>query len=170
MFAPNFVIEELSSLIPGSRPAVPITYSGADRHIEFIRKLKKSSIVAAVSASESMLKTARSLFALAIGRKHTFQAILFSRMGPTDLRGIDLAFCDSLAFNTVSCRHKIHYQLVDPKCLEHLAMTLRGCVPQLTGNPVRRFKYFAGPMRHRSFCFHELWVTVEDSKPPVLGS
>lgn len=125
VFAPNFVIEELSSLIPGSRPAVPITYSGADRHIEFIRKLKKPSIVAAVSASESMLKTARSLFAPAIGRKHTFQAILFSRMGPTDLRGIDLAFCDSLAFNTVSCRHKIHYQLVDPKCLEHLAMTLR---------------------------------------------
>jgi GntR family transcriptional regulator len=125
VFAPNFVIEELNSLIPGSRPAVTITYSAADRHIEYIRKLKKPSIVAAVSASESMLKTARSFFAPAIGRKHTFQAILFSRKGRTDLRSIDLAFCDSLAYNAVACRHKIHYQLVDPKCLEQLAMTLR---------------------------------------------
>jgi DNA-binding transcriptional regulator YhcF (GntR family) len=125
VFAQNFVIEELSSLLPANRPAVPITYSGADRHVEFIRKLKKPSIVAAVSASECMLKTARSLFASAIGRKHAFQAILFSRKGRTDVRGIDLAFCDSLAYNAVACRHKIHYRLVDPKCLEHLAMTLR---------------------------------------------
>jgi GntR family transcriptional regulator len=124
VFAPNFTLEELSSLIPGNRPGVAITYSGADRNLESIRKLKKPSVVAAVSFSESVLKTARGLFAPEIGRKHSFQAILFSRKKRIDLRAVDLAFCDSLAFDQVTCRHKIHYQLVDPNCLENLAMTL----------------------------------------------
>jgi len=130
VFAPNFAIEELSLLIPGNRPAVPIIYSGADQHIESIGKMKKPSIVAAVSVSESVLKTARGLFAPAIGRKHSFRAVLYSQKGRIDLRGVDLAFCDSLAFDAVTCRHKVHYQLVDPRCLEHLAMALTG-VPTL---------------------------------------
>jgi GntR family transcriptional regulator len=124
VFAPHFAIEELSSLIPGNRPGVPIIYSGADRHIELIRRLNDSSIIAAVSVSESMLKTARGLLAPAIGRKHTFRAIPFSRNKPIDVRGIDLVFCDSVAFGAVTCRQKIHYQLVDPACLEQLAATL----------------------------------------------
>lgn len=125
VFAPNFTIEGLSSMIPGNRPAVPIIYSGADQHVELIRKLKNPSIVAAVSVSESMLKTARALFAPAIGRKHSFRAVLFSRKRRNDLRAVDLAFCDSVAFNEVACKQKVHYQLVDRNCLEHLAMTLQ---------------------------------------------
>jgi GntR family transcriptional regulator len=125
VFAPNFAIEELSSFIPVNRPGIPITYSGADQHIELINKLKEPSIVAAISVSESMLTTARGLFAPAIGRKHTFQPILFSQKRRMQWRGIDLAFCDSVAINPVPLRNKIHYQLVGPSCLEQLAMTVR---------------------------------------------
>jgi DNA-binding transcriptional regulator YhcF (GntR family) len=124
VFAPNHTIEELRSLIPQNRPGVPISYSGADGHLDLIRKLKNPSIVAAVSVSESMLKTARSLFAPVIGRKHSFRAVLLSRKGRIDLRGIDIAFCDSVAISAVSCRHKVHYQLLDPDCLEHLVTTV----------------------------------------------
>ena len=124
VFAPNDAIEELRSLIPQNRPGVPISYSGADRHLDLIRKLKNPSIVAAMSVSESMLKTARSLFAPVIGRKHSFRAVLLSRKGRIDLRGIDIAFCDSVAISAVSCRHKVHYQLLDPDCLEHLVTTV----------------------------------------------
>jgi GntR family transcriptional regulator len=124
VFAPNFTLEQLSSLIPPSRPGVPIIYSGADRHVELIRKLKKPSAVAAVSISESVLKTARGLFAPAIGRKHSFRAVPFSRKERIDLRGFDLAFCDSVAFQEAGGNRKIHYQLVDSECLGHLAMTL----------------------------------------------
>jgi DNA-binding transcriptional regulator YhcF (GntR family) len=125
VFAPHFAIEDLRSLIPVNRPGVPIIYSAADQHVELIRKLKRPSIVAAVSISESMLKTARSLFAPAIGRKHAFRAVPFAPNRRINLRGIDLVFCDSVAYDAVSCRQKIHYQLVDQACLEHLAATIK---------------------------------------------
>jgi GntR family transcriptional regulator len=125
IFAPDFTIEGLSPMIPGNRPAVSIIYSGADRQIDLIRKLKNPSIIAAVSVSESMLKTARALFAPAIGRKHSFRAVLFSPRVRNDLRGSDLVFCDSVAFNAITARYKVHYRLVDPKCLDHLGMTLK---------------------------------------------
>ena len=124
VFAPNFTLEQLSSLIPTTQPGIPILYSGADRHIELIRNLKKPSAVVAVSISESVLKTARGLFAPAIGRKHSFRTVSFSRKERVDLRGFDLAFCDSVAFWAVVADRKIHYQLVDSGCLKHLAMTL----------------------------------------------
>jgi GntR family transcriptional regulator len=124
VLAPNHTIEELGSLISQNRPGVPISYSGADEHINLIRDLKNPSIVAAVSVSESVLKTARSLFAPVIRRKHTFRAVLWSHKGRIDLRGVDLAFCDSVAISAVNCRHKVHYQLLGADCLEHLATTV----------------------------------------------
>jgi len=124
VLAPNHTIEELRSLIPQNRPGVPISYSGADEHLALIRNLKEPSVVAAVSVSESMLKTARSLFAPVIGRRHTFRAVLLSQKGRMDLRSVDLAFCDSVAISAVSCRNKVHYKLLHPDCLEHLATTL----------------------------------------------
>jgi GntR family transcriptional regulator len=121
VFAPNHIIEELKPLVPQNRPSVPITYSGADEHVDLIRSLKNPSIIAAVSISESLLKTARSLFAPAIGRRHTFRELLLPRSKRVDLRGIDVAFCDSLAMLAVNCRRKIHYRLVAPSCFEYLA-------------------------------------------------
>ena len=100
--APNHIIEELKPLVPQNRPSVSITYSGADEHVDLIRSLKKPSIIAAVSVSESLLKTARSLFAPAIGRRHTFREFLLPQRERIELRGVDVAFCDSLALPTVT--------------------------------------------------------------------
>jgi hypothetical protein len=111
----------LTSRVPPSRPSISIVYSGADQHVDLIRKLKKPSIIGAVSVSESLLKTARSLFAPAIGRRHTFREFLIDQDEDIELGGIDVAFCDSLAMRTVSCRRKIHYPLVASSCFDDLA-------------------------------------------------
>lgn len=121
VFAPIHIIEELKPVVPQNRPAVSIVYSHADQHISLIRALKKPSLVAAVSVSESLLKTARGTFAPAIGRRHTFREFVLQNKGQLKLPGIDLAFCDSLAMPTVICRRKVHYALVAPSCLEDLA-------------------------------------------------
>jgi hypothetical protein len=124
VFAPKHIIEELKPLIPLHRPAVSITYSRADEQVEIIRNLKEPSIIAAVSMSESLLQTARGLFAPAIGRKHVFQEILLSENKKMKLNGVDLAFCDSLAMPLVSCKQKVHYQLIPSDCLEYLATSV----------------------------------------------
>ena len=120
VFAPQHVIAELKPLVPRERPVIAVTYSAADEHVRLVQKLKEPSIVAVVSVSQSLLKTARGLFAPAIGRRHTFQEYL-AREGDIDLRGADLAFCDSLVIRAVKGRRKIRYRLVAPDCLEHLA-------------------------------------------------
>jgi GntR family transcriptional regulator len=124
VLAPNHIIGELKPRVPQSRPSISITYSAADQHLDLIRSLKKPSIIAAVSVSESLLKTARSLFAPAIGRRHTFREFLLPQGQHIELRGIDVAFCDSLAMPTVNCRRKIHYRLVDPSCFDDFAIAI----------------------------------------------
>jgi GntR family transcriptional regulator len=126
VFAPNHIMEELRSGVPLARPAVSIHYSRADGHLNLIRGLKKPSVIAAVSVSPSLLKTARALLAPAIGRRHTFKEFLVTEgKRRTELRGIDLAFCDSLAMPTTECRHKIHYRLVAPGCFEDLTLAFQ---------------------------------------------
>ena len=124
VFAPNHIIGELIPFVPQNRPAISIMYSEADEHIDLIRSLRKPSIIAVVSVSESLLKTARSLLAPAIGRRHTFREFLLPRSERIELRGIDVAFCDSLAFPAVDCQRKIHYRLVAPTCLKDLATAI----------------------------------------------
>lgn len=124
VFAPKHIVEDLKPLIPLHRPAVSITYSRADEQVEMIRKLKKPSIIAAVSMSESLLQTARGLFAPAIGRKHVFQEVLMPGNKSMRLNGVDLAFCDSLAMPLVSCKQKVHYRLIPADCLEYLVTSV----------------------------------------------
>jgi DNA-binding transcriptional regulator YhcF (GntR family) len=125
VFAPNHIIGELEPFVPQSRPSVSIKYSEVHEHLDLVRGLKKPSTIAAVSVSESLLKSARSLFASAIGRRHTFQEFLLPQGDRIELPGIDVAFCDSVALPVVSCRRKIHYRLIAPSCFEYLATAVR---------------------------------------------
>ena len=124
VFAPNHAIEELRPLIAPNRPLLSISYAAADEHLNLIRRLRKPSIVAVVSTSESLLRTARGLLAPAIQRRHAFREFLSPQTGYMDLRGIDVAFCDSVVISSVRCRHKIHYHLVAARCLEDLASAI----------------------------------------------
>lgn len=121
--APDYAIHLLKRLVPPNRPCVSLTFSGADEHVAFIRGLEQPSLIGAVSVSEAMLKTARSLLAPALGQRHTLREFLFPLKDPADLQGFDVAFCDSLAMPAVRCRRKIHYRLIAPKCLDDLVAT-----------------------------------------------
>jgi GntR family transcriptional regulator len=122
--APRHIAEELKQLVPAHRPVISIDYSDADHHLKTIQMLKRPSIVAVVSISESLMKTARSLLAPAIGRKHVFREIPVANDGQMKLDGVDLVFGDSIAIPLVICRRKIHYQLIPPSFLEDLAAAL----------------------------------------------
>ena len=125
---PEYNIDELEPLLPKDRPAVSLTFSTANEPLEAIRSLREPSVVAMVSVSEALLRTANGLLAPAIGRRHSYREFLLSRRGKLDLGAIDLAICDSLAMSVATGTRKVHYRLLQPQCLEYLA-TAVGSLP-----------------------------------------
>ena len=123
--AANHLIQEIEPLVPRNRPAVGILFAQPGDHLDLIRKLQNPSIVAVVSVSESLLRTARSLLAPAIGVRHTFHEVLADTGAPIRLGSADLVFCDTVSYGKVHFRRKILYRLIDPGCLEHVAASLR---------------------------------------------
>jgi len=122
--AANHLIEEITPIVPRNRPAIGLVYAQAAGHIDLIRKLQNSSIIAVVSVSESLLRTARSLLAPAIGVRHTFTEVLADGNARIRLGSADVVFCDSVTFARITRKNKILYRLIDPQCLEHLAASL----------------------------------------------
>jgi hypothetical protein len=121
---PDYSIEDVEPLVPKHRPAVSITFSDADEHLELIRNLREPSVIAVVSFSDALLTTACSLLAPALGRRHTCRGFLLSRGGKADLRAVDVAFCDSLAMSVVTGKRKVHYRLIQSQCHEYLAAAI----------------------------------------------
>ncbi len=121
VLAANHLVDDLKMLVPQSRPTIGLVYSQAAEHVDRIHKLKNPSIVAVVSVSESLLRTAKGLLAPAIGRKHTLNEILVMKDAPVNLDTLDLVFCDTVAVSMIRSRRKIHYRLIATACLEHLA-------------------------------------------------
>ena len=130
--APDYALKLLTSLMPHNRPCIPLTFSGAEEHVAFIRRLREPSVIGVVSVSEALLKTARSLLASALGQRHVLQEFQLPKQGPVDLHGVDVAFCDSLAMPVVRCPKKIHYRLIASVCLEDLVATFESSAPQDT--------------------------------------
>jgi DNA-binding transcriptional regulator YhcF (GntR family) len=126
---PEYNIDEVEPLLPRDRPAVLLTFSSADEPLEAIHKLREPSVIAMVTVSEALLRTASGLLAPAVGRRHSYREVLLSRRGKVDLRGVDVAICDSLAMSVATGTHKVHYRLLDLQCLEYLA-TAVGPLPR----------------------------------------
>jgi len=125
---PEYNIDDVEPLVPKDRPAVWLTFSTADQLLEVIRTLHEPSVIAMVSVSEALLRTANGLLAPAAGRRHVYREFLLSRGTKVDLGAVDVAFCDSLAVSVATRARKVHYQLLQPRCLEYLATTV-GPVP-----------------------------------------
>lgn len=120
----NHLVEDMKPLVSPSRPAIGIVYSQASEQVDLVRKLQNPSIVAVVSVSESLLKTARSFLAPELGDRHTLKEKLVAQDIPISLGAADLAFCDSITISLVRSRHKAHYRLIATDCLEYIAATL----------------------------------------------
>jgi GntR family transcriptional regulator len=118
------LMENVKPLVSAARPAIGIVYSQAAEQVDMIRKLREPSIVAVVSVSELLLKTARSLLAPAIGRRHTLNVHLAVTGVPINAGAADLVICDTVTLSKVRSRPKVHYRLVATDCLEHIATSL----------------------------------------------
>jgi DNA-binding transcriptional regulator YhcF (GntR family) len=119
--SPEYNIDEVEPVVGKDRPAVWLTFSTADEPLEAIRSLREPSVVAMVSVSEALLRTASGLLAPAVGRRHSYREFLLSRRSKLDLGAIDLAICDSPAMSVATGKRKVHYRLLQPQCLEYLA-------------------------------------------------
>jgi propanediol dehydratase small subunit len=98
-----------------------VAFSSADEHVERIRHLTQPSVIAVVSVSANLLRTARSLLAPALGRRHTFCDYRLPLERPQALRTADVIFCDSIAVRQVKSPKAIHYRVIAPSSLEYLA-------------------------------------------------
>lgn len=70
--------------------------------------------------SESLLHTARGLFAPPIGRKHVFQEVLRPENKRMKLNGVDLAFCDIARYAFGELRTEGSLLAHPADCLEYL--------------------------------------------------
>jgi GntR family transcriptional regulator len=120
----NHLVETMKPFVSRSRPAIGIVYSQVADQVDLIRKLQNPSIVAVVSVSELLLRTARSLLAPAVGRRHSFKEVLVVQDAPISLGPADLVFCDTITMHMVRSRRKVHYRLVASDCLEHIGASL----------------------------------------------
>ncbi|HEY4354493.1 MAG TPA: GntR family transcriptional regulator [Acidobacteriaceae bacterium] len=120
----NHLIETIKPLISSHRPAMGVVYSLAADHVEQINQLQDPSIISLVSISESLLRTAKSIFAPAIGKKHVLHEVLVEGKSKLALSESDLVFCDTATLNMVRARRRIHYQLIATDCLSDLTATL----------------------------------------------
>lgn len=121
---PQYGIEDVQPLVPKDRFTFSIAFSSADEHVERIRRLKQPSVIGVVSVSASFLKTARSLLAPALGRRHSLCEFLLPLKDQESLRAPDVIFCDSIALSEVKKSKAVHYRLVAPASLEYLASAL----------------------------------------------
>lgn len=127
-------LERMNALVASDRPCLGIVYSLAAEHVQRIQQLQQPSVVSLVSVSPGVLRTARSLFAPAIGKRHVLQEILVADQGPvalagndlaeSDLAGSDLVFCDTLTIGRIHARGKVHYRLIATACLAELDQLL----------------------------------------------
>ena len=122
--AANHLVGEIKPLVPRSRPAIGLVYARPTEHVDLVRKLRNPSIVAVVSGSESLLRTARGLLAPAIGMRHTFSKVFADPDAAIRLGSADLVFCDTVTYSRVHFRRKILYRLIAPECLELVAASL----------------------------------------------
>lgn len=120
----NHLIDEIKPFVPRNRPALGVVYARATEHIDLIRKLQNPSIIAVVSVSESLLRTARSLLAPAIGTRHSSSEVLADEKTAIRLGTADLVFCDTVTYARVHPRRKILYRLIADGCLDDLAASL----------------------------------------------
>ena len=118
--APQYAIEDVKALVPNDRLTIPIAFSAADEHLERIRRLEQASVIAVVSVSANFLKTAQSLLAPAVGRRHSLCQFLLPLEDPGALRGADVVFCDTIAMQQVASAKAVHYRVIAPASLEYL--------------------------------------------------
>jgi DNA-binding transcriptional regulator YhcF (GntR family) len=123
VLVPEHAFHWMPPVVSTDWPPIRLVYSNADQMMKLVRGLKQASTIAVVSVSESVIETARGLFASAITRRHSLLEVLVRSKRSVDLRGVDVVFCDTLTLGMVNSRKKVHYRLLTAKCMREIAAT-----------------------------------------------
>jgi GntR family transcriptional regulator len=118
--AAQYVVEEVDALLPKDMPAIHLIFNAVDEQTELLRTLQHPSVIAVVSISEVVRKTAGSLLAPAVGQRHALREFRFPLEGQTALRAADIVFADSIAFPQLKHARIHQYRLIRPSSLEYL--------------------------------------------------
>lgn len=127
--APERRVHAINPLLSSKLPCIALTFASAQEHLELIRGLKNPSAIGVASISQTFLKTARSLLAPVVGRRHVMEMFFLSPDRRVVLDGMDLIFCDAATMPLVRGRRKIQYRLISEQCLEDIAVSLRPPIP-----------------------------------------
>jgi GntR family transcriptional regulator len=120
----HYAIPDVNPLLPKDRPAIPLAFGAADKHVELLRKLREPSMVAVVSVSEGFLQTASRVLATAAGDRHALQQFLLPLPNPKALLAADMVFADSMAVREIKHRNIIPYRIIAPASLAYLSEAL----------------------------------------------
>ena len=128
--SPKGHILRVRSVLPAGRPAVEITYSPADEHLEAVRRLQTPSLIAIVSVSQYFLVMARALLAPAVGRRHSMSCYLMSGERPDRPGAADFVLCDSMTYPAIRPRYRSAavsvYRLISQACLDEISSVMEG--------------------------------------------
>ena len=127
--APEHTLPSLASFVPLNLPCMGLEFADATEHLNLIKALDKPSVVGIASVSKTFLRTARSLLAPVIGRRHSVQEFSLPLRKEDHPEGTDIIFCDSIAMPTIRSRRKIHYRLLANRSLEDLAVAMVRPIP-----------------------------------------
>jgi GntR family transcriptional regulator len=123
--APERQVHLINPLLSPKLPCISLTFASADGYLDSIRSLTKPSAIGVASISKTFLKTARSLLAPVVGRKHIMKMLLLPQNRSGALDGMDIIFCDAVAMSLVRRGRKIQYRLISEECLEDISVSLK---------------------------------------------
>jgi DNA-binding transcriptional regulator YhcF (GntR family) len=123
--AVHYAIGEVESLVPKSIPAIPLALGAADEHLEVLRRLEQPSVVAVVSVSAAVLRTARGLLAPALGRRHVMRDFTFPLEDPKAVQAADVVFADSIVRPRVKHSRVFPYRLIATSSLEYVCSAMK---------------------------------------------
>ncbi len=122
------------SMLPKDGSAIPIIYSPADQHVEMVRSLQRSSMIALVSISEYFLRTARGVLARVAGQHHSIREYLLTADDhPDTLGAADIVICDSVAYRVVCSRAKrgnvVLHRMIARECFDRVSSIMVDSAP-----------------------------------------
>ena len=128
--SPQGHVPRIRSVLPAGRPALAITYSPADEHLQAIRRLEAPSLIAVVSVSQYFVEMARGVLAPAVGRRHSMRGYLMAGDRPDAPGAADFLLCDSMTYPVVRPRYRAAtvsvYRLISPACIDRISSVMEG--------------------------------------------
>ena len=123
--APERQVPLINPLLSSKLPCISLAFASAEECLGQIRSLTKPSAIGVASISKTFLKTARSLLAPVVGRKHIMKMFLLASNRRGSLDGMDIVFCDAVTMPLVRRSRKIQYRMISEQCLDDIAVSLK---------------------------------------------